>query len=292
MPPDAYFHCPACGAKLRLGQRSKPRVGCPRCGYVFDYEQTQADETDAESNVDPFVSSPQSEGSAEEIIDPFAETEASENSPDEAGERAALVAARKPAAAPRRSAKGDVRPTTPVAQTFVPRVAPPEIEPGQKTGKKKKKGSRAAFRVTPGMYAVGVALGIVLILLFVRFVVFGNRLTMNDIAGTYICDKDADIKVTLYADGTCAVEDASNGNDLNVGDMEYTFDGRKIRLKSSSEMKRLNLSPAQLIFFLARGPSRIDEAAHKFSDLTFEDGTLYSRSKGRFTREGEGKEEG
>jgi predicted nucleic acid-binding Zn-ribbon protein len=87
MPPDAYFHCPACGAKLRLGGRPKARVGCPRCGYdVFDYDATQAGETAAEPNIDPFLQSAQSEGSAEETVDPFATTEPSEDSPDEAGE--------------------------------------------------------------------------------------------------------------------------------------------------------------------------------------------------------------
>lgn len=286
MPPDAYFHCLACGAKLRLGPRPKPRVACPRCGYVFEYEATQASDPAAATNLDPFLEPERSADSPEAIVDPFAEPEPAETA---AGEGADFATTKKRAAGTPRAAKSNVGPAAPAVRTFAPRVMPPpELEPRKKTGKRKKQVSSPDVRRGRRLliYAGGGALIVVLSLVVLRFVVFGHRLTLDDIAGTYICDKNADIRVTLYTDGTCAVEDFSNDSDLNVGDIEYTFDGRKkITLKPSREMKHLKLKPVELIIFLARGPSRIDEAVDKFNDLTFEQGTLYSQSKGRFTRE-------
>jgi hypothetical protein len=283
MPPEAYLICPACGAKLRVGRSSKPRVRCPRCTYVFDASATQAEETVGEENLDPFAESARSDDSTREIVDPFAENDASENMSDHEGDVADVAAVRKPAkmTRPAPSTSGS---WPPGVRTLVPRVMPPaEVGSRKKSGKKRTKQGLAAFQPR---YVAGTGFLLVLVLVCLGFVVFRHRLTMDEIAGTYLCDKDPETKVTLYADGTCAVQTSTEDADLNVADIEYTFDGRKITLKSSEEMKPIRLTPVQAMLMLARGgSSQIDEAVREFNDLSYEKGTLYSRSKGRFTRE-------
>jgi hypothetical protein len=292
LPRNNYIRCPGCRAKLRFGRRPKPRVTCPRCGHQFEYIAKEDGDTAAEPSLDPFLESAQSQDVAEETHDPFAEPKPSHNAADDDGETDEFSQALQEAAKAPPAADDEYGTASPLIRPVVSREKlPPVIELKSPVAKKKKRRRSAAIKPSTWRYTGGVLL-VLLMLVFLRFVVFGNRLTMDEIAGTYICDKNPGIKVTLYADGTCAVEDSRQGVDLNVGGIEYAIDGRKIALKLSEEMKPARLSPAELIIMLARGGSaQIDEAVHEFNDLSFEHGTLYSSSKGRFTKE-EDLEEG
>jgi len=160
--------------------------------------------------------------------------------------------------------------------------------------RKKKKKRRLNSDVQFWLYCAGAVLFAVLGI-FVWLVGFGRPLTMEDVAGTYVNEKDPGEKIELHADGTCSVSDEGHGGSVHIGGFVYSLKRRKITIELSEEMKPKPRKPGIFVdgpnrlngLILAMTPTIFDAIVADFSDLTYSNGKLISPTKGRFIREPE-----
>ncbi len=177
-------------------------------------------------------------------------------------------------------------PEAPVAPTPMHAPRPTPSSSSGETPKKKKKRKKGAAGLDPEtkkLFAwLGAGAAALLIALGVWLGIARSRkpLTLDGVAGNYVCDKNSGYQIHLTADGRCGLTDEANGGSFTFG-YPFTIDGATLVVGIDKEFD----SP--LIEVEKRkiaGINIVKLQLKKFGDLSYAGDAIDSSELGRFSR--------